>query len=258
MTVEAFEKELSEKLSDDFFRITVLPEAVSTNTYLKEEAERGAPEGTVVIALSQSGGRGRRGRSFFSEAGGLYMSILLRPTLPPDKATLITAAAAVAVARAVKSLTGLSPKVKWVNDILLSGKKLAGILTEAALTLSGDRLSYAVLGIGINVACVDFPPELSEIATSLGAHLDTPPTLSELAAACLTELKKVLSDVTSPDLMDAYRALSAVTGRLVTVIGHGAEYTARVREILDDGSLAVIDENGREHILSSGEISVKL
>lgn len=258
MTAEIFKKELSEKLSDDFFRVTVLPEAVSTNTYLKEEAERGAPEGTVGIALSQSGGRGRRGRSFFSEAGGLYMSILLRPTLPPDKATLITAAAAVAVARAVKSLTGLSPRVKWVNDILLSGKKLAGILTEAALTLSGDRLAYAVLGIGINVARVDFPSELSEIATSLGAHLDMPPPLPLLAAACLTEIKEVLREIDSPALIDAYRALSAVTGRLVTVIGHGAEYTARVREILDDGSLAVIDENGREHILSSGEISVKL
>lgn len=258
MIAKQFEKELTERLGDGFFRVTVLPEAVSTNTYLKSEAENGAPEGTVVIALSQSGGRGRRGRSFFSEAGGLYMSILLRPTLPPDKATLITAATAVAVARAIAHLTGLSPKVKWVNDILLSGKKLSGILTEAALNLSGDRLSYAVVGIGINVARTDFPSELSEIATSLGAHLDTPPTLPALAAACLSELKDVLAEITSPALMDAYRALSAVTGRTVTVIGHGAEYTARVRDILSDGSLAVIDEDGNEHILSSGEISVKL
>ena len=258
MTTEQTEREISERLGDGFFHVKVLPETASTNTYLKCEAEKGAPEGSVVIALSQSGGRGRRGRSFFSAVGGLYMSVLLRPTLPPDKATLITAATAVAVARAIESLTGLSPKVKWVNDVLLSGKKLAGILTEAALTLSGEGLSYAVVGIGINVARVDLPPELSEIATSLGAHLDTPPTLSELAAACLTELKKVLSDVTSPDLMDAYRALSAVMGKTVTVIGHGAEYTARVRDILSDGSLAVIDEGGNEHVLSSGEISVKL
>lgn len=258
MRKEQFETELRKSLDSAFFRVTVLSETESTNTYLKREAEKGAPEGTIVIALSQSGGRGRRGRSFFSAEGGLYMSILLRPTLVPDKATLITAAAAVAVARAIEGLTGLSPKVKWVNDILLSGKKLAGILTEAALTAQGDRLSYAVLGIGINVAKQAFPPEISAIATSLGEHLSTPPTLPALAVACLSELEKVLSDVTSPDLMDAYRALSFVTGKTVTVIGHGEEYTARVSEILDDGSLSVIDENGNEHILSSGEISVRL
>ena len=255
---EQLEKELLARLGNGFFRVTVLPEIHSTNTYLKEQAENGAPEGSVVIALSQYGGRGRRGRSFFSEAGGLYMSVLLRPTLAPDKATLITAAAAVAVARGVEKLTGLSPRVKWVNDILLSGKKLAGILTEAALTLSGDRLSYAIVGIGINVAATEFPPEISEIATSLGAHLDTPPALSELAAACLSELAEVLTDIESPAMMQTYRALSAVIGRTVRVIGSGTEYTARVRDILDDGTLAVIDESGREHILSSGEISVKL
>ena len=137
--------------------ITVVEETQSTNTALRALAEAGAPEGTVYIAQSQTGGRGRMGRSFFSPAGtGLYLSLLLRPTTwEPARAAQLTAAAAAAMCEAIREVTGKEPGIKWVNDLLLDGKKVCGILTEASFSMESGVLEYAVLGLGVNV----YPPE---------------------------------------------------------------------------------------------------
>lgn len=244
--------------SDGFFRVTVLDEVASTNTYLKTLAEKGEKEGAVAVARRQTGGRGRRGRSFASAEGGLYMSVLLRPSVSPEKAVLLTTATAVAVLRAVKRVTGIEATVKWVNDILIHEKKVAGILAEAAASDTGDRLRYAVIGIGVNVDPVTFPPDVAEIATCLRAHTDARFSIADLASAILDALREVLPEIEKAAFMDEYRAASLAVGRRVSVITPTRTYDATATAIRDDGSLEVIDENGIRRILSSGEISIKM
>ena len=150
--------------------IEVKKTVTSTNALLKEKAALGAPEGTVLIALSQTAGRGRFTRSFFSpEDSGIYMSILIRPRISAENAALITTAAAVAVAEAAENLSGRKAGIKWVNDVLIDGKKICGILTEASLNIESGALDYAVLGIGLNAyepKC-GFPQEIKNIAGAI-------------------------------------------------------------------------------------------
>ncbi len=122
----------------------------STNLVLRDLASQGAPEGTVVIAARQTGGRGRKGRAFFSpEYTGVYVSLLLKPKIAPDDATLITTTAAVAVCEAVESLSDRKAEIKWVNDVFVDGKKICGILTEGSFDMESGQFEYAILGTGI-------------------------------------------------------------------------------------------------------------
>lgn len=135
------------------FNLTVLPTVPSTNALVREKANQGCPEGCVIIACEQTAGRGRYGRQFFSPADtGVYLSLLLRPTAySPQQATCLTAAAAAAMCQAIEAVTGQHPGIKWVNDIFLHGKKVCGILTEAAVGLETGTLNYMVLGAGVNL-----------------------------------------------------------------------------------------------------------
>ena len=161
--------------------------------------------------------------------------------------------AAVAAARAIESLCGANIDLKWVNDLYLNGRKVAGILAEGVLTPDGT-LSAVVLGIGINVGATDFPDELTSIATSLGNE-GYSLTREDVAAAFLNELSLALSDSTA---MDEYRRRNLVLGREVTVLRGGDTYTATAETITDEGHLMVRDANGNTHTLSSGEVSVRL
>ena len=147
--------------------LQVQTEVTSTNTLLKAQAEQGAPEGTVLIAESQTAGKGRLGRHFTSPPGtGIYFSLLLRPHCTAEKSLFITTTAAVAVCEAIEQVTGLNPQIKWVNDIYLNEKKVCGILTEASVDFENGGLNWAVLGIGINIAVPKegFPEEIRSIA----------------------------------------------------------------------------------------------
>ena len=227
------------------YTVTVVEEIPSTNTALKEMAS--PPVGTTLIAARQTGGRGRLGRQFHSPEGGLYLSVLIPPT------DTVTCRAAVAAARAIESLCGAKIDLKWVNDLYLNGRKVAGILAEGVLTPDGT-LSAVVLGIGINVGATDFPEELRSIATSLGNE-GYSLTREDVAAAFLNELSLALSD---PTAMDEYRRRNLVLGREVTVLRGGDTYTATAETITDEGHLTVRDVNGNTHTLSSGEVSVRL
>ena len=230
------------------YTVTVAEEMPSTNTALKEMAAAGAPEGTTLIAVRQTGGRGRLGRQFHSPDGGLYLSTLLRP----DDAVGITCRAAVAAARAMESLCGAEIQIKWVNDLYLNHRKVAGILAEGVFAPDGS-LAAVVLGIGINVGVTDFPAELQTIATSLGNegfHLAP----EDVAAAFLNGLPAVLSD---PDAVDEYRRRNLVLGREVTVLRGGETYSAIAEGITDDGHLVVCPADGVVE-LSSGEVSLRL
>ncbi len=225
--------------------------ADSTNLKVKEMAEHGAAEGVTIIVDRQTGGRGRLGRSFHSPEGGLYLSTLLRSTdSDPGR---ITCRAAVAAARAIESLCGAHIDIKWVNDLYLNGRKVAGILAEGVLASDGT-LTAVVLGIGINVGEMAFPDELQPIATSLGNE-GFSLTREDLAAAFLNELTAALVD---PTAMEEYRRRNLALGRQITVVQGNQTYTATARSVTDDGYLTVFTADGTIQTLSSGEISIKL
>src|SRR3954464_7451049 len=169
--------------------VRVFKETTSTNDVIEKLARDGVREGVVVFAESQTKGRGRLGRKWISPAQkGLWFSILLRPHLRPPEATRLTVAAGTALRRGLSRVTGLDVKIKWPNDILLSGKKVAGVLTEMSAEV--DRVKYIVLGIGldVNVNASDFPAEVRKIATSLKAELGRPLARADVAVALLEEL----------------------------------------------------------------------
>src|SRR5205823_4934887 len=169
--------------------IQVFQETSSTNDVVEKLARDGVSEGVVVFAESQTRGRGRLGRKWLSPVRkGLWFSVLLRPDLRPQAATQLMVAASTALARAIRQQTGLAAEIKWPNDILLRGRKVAGILTELNAEL--DHIKYVVLGIGVdvNLNVADFPAELRKLATSLKIETGRNVSRAELAAAILREL----------------------------------------------------------------------
>lgn len=230
----------------------------STNNRAKALAAAGAAHGTVVIADSQSGGRGRLGRSFFSpEHSGVYLTVILRPECAPDRAGLLTSLAAVAAARAVEKVSGADVKIKWVNDLYLNGKKICGILTEAGLGLEAGRLEYAVVGVGINVNRMSFPPELREIATSVGNETGFSPDRNRLIAEILNELEALYGDLEAGAFLEESRRRSNVIGRTVTVLEGGKQYPAKALDIDGQGRLVIETEEGKA-CLNYGEVSLKI
>lgn len=245
----------------DFFRLTVMDSVTSTNTVLKQLAENGEAEGRVVIANEQTSGKGRLGRTFYSPPGsGIYISLLLRPKMRAADALFITTAAAVAVSRAIEDVTGRKASIKWVNDLFCDGKKVCGILTEASIDFESGGLSYAVLGIGMNIANPDggFPDELSDIAASIYAGEPYSSEIrSELAASVLDNFLRLYNELHTRSFMAEYRARSFVIGKEVYVVSPNSREQAIVLDIDDEARLIVKTVGGEIKKLSSGEISIR-
>lgn len=242
-------------------RVVCLEVTDSTNNECKRLAAQGAESGLVVIAGEQTGGKGRRGRSFQSLPGkGLYLSVLLRPRVSLSEVQQLTAWCAVAVCRATEALTGLPCGIKWVNDPLLEGKKLCGILCELGVDDDG-RLDYVVAGMGINVSqtAEDFGPELSQVATSLGQHMAAPPRRSAVAAALIGELDALYDSFPAKKefYLEEYRRRCATTGREVRLIRGEEEREAFAQRINEDFTLHVRFPDGTEEDIFSGEASVR-
>lgn len=232
----------------------------STNTLLKERAAAGAQEGLVAVAAEQTAGRGRRGRSFYSPGGtGLYISVLLRPRIPADSAVRITTMAAVAMSDAVESLSGKSAAIKWVNDILLEGNKVCGILTEASLNMETGALDYAVLGAGVNVYPPEhgFPAELRGIAGSVFSSRQDG-ARSRLAGAFLSRFFALYHAEDPSAYIEEYRRRCAAIGRRVRVLLPDGERGALCTGVDDRCRLCVTYDDGTTAALSSGEISIRL
>lgn len=225
----------------------------STSTFLKALAEEGEREGVVVIADEQTAGRGRRGRSFYSpDSSGLYMSFLLRPSLPPSEALFITTATAVAVSRAIESLYDKKAEIKWVNDILIDGKKAAGILTEASFSGDSSRLDYVIVGVGVNVTTSAFPDEIKDIAISLGEDRK-----EALAGAILEEFRKIYDSFPEHTFFEEYKSRSAVIGREIEILGEERRF-GRALGIDGECRLEVMLDSGEVVRLSSGEVSTRI
>ena len=232
----------------------------STNLVLRSLANEGATEGTVVIAAEQTGGRGRKGRSFYSPQGtGVYISLLLKPRIAPDDATLITTTAAVAVSEAVEALSGEPAAIKWVNDVFLRGKKVCGILTEGSFDMESGQFEYAILGAGINVYEPDggFPAEIREIAGSVLVS-PAPDAKNRVIAEYLNRFLPLYRELGSAATNAEYRRRSFVLGQMVNVLVGDRATPARAIDIDERCRLLVEYENGRRETLSSGEISVRV
>ena len=235
--------------------ITLLPEARSTNDLLRQQAEEGAPEGTVLFALGQSAGKGRSGREFFSPPDtGLYFSVLLRPEMGSQS---ITTMAAAAMCQSLEALGADRPGIKWVNDLFVRGKKVCGILTEGAFSMEEGRLRYAVLGVGLNLYAPagGFPDNLADIA---GPAFDRkiPDLKNRLAAEFLNRFFRYYRG--EGDWGTVYRDRSLALGREVEVLSGDSSRKALVLGIDDSCRLLVRYENGETACLSYGEIRIRL
>ena len=241
--------------------LTVLSTVPSTNALVREKANQGCPEGCVIVACEQTAGRGRYGRQFFSPVdSGVYLSLLLRPTAySPQQATCLTAAAAAAMCQAIEAVTGQQPGIKWVNDIFLHGKKVCGILTEAAVGLETGALNYMVLGAGVNLypPVKGFPEEIQPIAGSV-LERSCPEAKNRLVGEFLNRFWDFYSHPECRAYLEDYRARSLAIGRNVTVLSAGKAVSAYAYGIDDDFRLLVRYENGDTEALSYGEIRIQL
>lgn len=241
--------------------LTVLPTAPSTNALVREKANQGRPEGCVIVACEQTDGRGRYGRQFFSPIdSGVYLSLLLRPTAySPQQATCLTAAAAAAMCQAIEAVTGQQPGIKWVNDIFLHGKKVCGILTEAAVGLETGTLNYMVLGAGVNLypPAEGFPEEIQSIAGSV-LERSCPEAKNRLVGEFLNRFWDFYTHPECRTYLEDYRSRSLAVGRRVTVLSNGQAVSAYAYGIDDDFRLLVRYDSGKTEALSYGEIRIQL
>lgn len=249
-----------EKFTGGGFSVRVIKKTGSTNDEAKALAAEGAPEWTAVIAEEQTQGRGRYQRSFYSPAGsGLYMSVILRPAFPASETLFITACAAAAVAEAIESVSRKYAEIKWVNDVFIGGKKVCGILTEAAYDVESGGVSYAVVGIGVNVKESAFPPEIRDTAGAVFADSMYPSEgRARLAAAILERLRYYTERIPSRDFYTEYKRRSLVIGKRVTVVSGMLEGEAEVLDLDENCFLVVRFDDGTVRTLSAGEVHIKL
>ena len=224
--------------------LSVYKTITSTNTVLKEKAEQSAPHGTVLIATEQTLGRGRMGKKFYSPSNtGLYISILVRPDIPADQALFLTTSAAVATAKAIE------------------GKKVCGILTEAAFNIETSKLDYAIVGIGINVCPPEggFPEDISEIATAIfEKSSDAVNKRSILVGHLLNYFMEYYESFDKRAYLDEYISRSMIIGQPISVLSNGTSRNALALEIDKECHLKVRYEDGSEEWLNSGEVSTKI
>jgi BirA family biotin operon repressor/biotin-[acetyl-CoA-carboxylase] ligase len=251
--------ELGARLRGRWRRVEWRADVDSTQRVARDLARDGAEEGTVVVAEAQSAGRGRLGRTWHSPPGvNLYCSILLRPAVAPATVPQVALVAGLAVARAIEAV-GLAAELKWPNDVLVGGRKTAGVLTEMEAEL--DRVRVVVVGIGVNVnlAAADLPEYLRATATSLataaGRPIDRVGFAADVVAALEADYARFLAGGFAALRADWERR-AALSGRRVTVRDAGGETTGDDAGVDDDGALRLVDASGGIHRIVAGEVTV--
>ena len=231
----------------------------STNTKAKELAEAGHPSGTLVVADQQTLGRGRRGRSWESPAGtGIFMTLMLKPDINPNNASMLTLVADMATARAITEVTGEAAQIKWPNDIVMNGKKVVGILTE--MSAQFDYINHIVVGIGINVHNEEFPEEIAKTASSLLLECGHRIHRASLIEAFLEEFERLyavyLETEDMSGLQKEYDSLLVNRGRQVRVLDPKEPFEGKAMGITKKGEL-IVDTWESRKLVSSGEVSVR-
>jgi BirA family biotin operon repressor/biotin-[acetyl-CoA-carboxylase] ligase len=240
-------------------KLLMLDVLESTSLTLRELAQDGEPEGTVVVAEEQRAGRGRLGRGWSSPKGGLWFSVLLRPPVLPPEAPKLTLLAGVAVARALKNTLGLDARLKWPNDVLVQGKKLCGILSES---LCGDKVDYVILGIGINANFLlsALPEELRRSAITVREVLQRSVDRHALLRAILNELERLYAPFCAGDrtsVLEQWKALSDTPGKRVRVETTTGVVEGEAVDIDGDGALVVRTAEGTVTVASGDCVHLK-
>ena len=239
--------------------VVYYPETDSTNIRIRHLGDEGAPHGTLAVADRQMAGRGRRGRTWESPGGScIYMSILLRPDLAPEKAPMLTLVMACGVAEGIMDCADVKVQIKWPNDIIVSGKKLAGILTEMSTQV--DYINHVTVGVGINVNVQNFPEEI-QTATSLLSETGTQTKRAPVIAAVMKHFEEnykiFMQTEDMSGLMEKYSSLLVNQGREVLILEKDAEYKAYAEGINQKGELVVRREDGTVENICAGEVSVR-
>lgn len=281
LSIDGINKYIDKEMKD-VFAIEVFKTISSTNTVLKEKAVKGAEEWHIFVASEQTAGRGRMNRTFYSPSdSGIYMSILFRPKLSAQQALLITTMTATAVSEAIDELFHIETKIKWVNDIYYHGRKICGILTEAAVNVETAMLDYAVVGIGVNVKAPvgDFPEDIRSIA---GAILSEQPdeavrdnVRNRLTAGIIGKMYRYYGMLKADRMMgesvadnagkmghqygfmESYKRKSMLIGKKVYILSDESREELLVLDIDDNAALVVEHADGRIEALKSGEVSVR-
>ncbi len=242
-------------------RLQYFPTIDSTNDRLREMAKSGAPQGTVLVAGQQTGGHGRRGRSFHSPADvGVYLSILLRPGCRPEELMHLTCAAAEAMCDAVAQSAGFRPGIKWTNDLVAGRRKLGGILTELGFAADGS-VDWAIIGIGINCCQTagDFPADIRDMAASLSMAANAPIDRAKVAAAMMDALWKMSQKLLTgkADILSAYCRDCVTLGQQVALVRGDECRHGLALDIDENGALMVEFAPGHIEAVNSGEVSVR-
>lgn len=233
----------------------------STNTECKRRVIEGAPHGLTILAEEQTAGRGRLGRDFYSPAKtGIYMSILVHPSMDGSDAMLLTTAASVAVCRGLTKVLSVDPEIKWVNDVYLNGKKVCGILTEAISNFEMGKIDAVIVGIGINYRTEEFPEDIKDRAGAVETTSDIP--RNQLVAAVLNAFWEIYDHIEDREFIKEYRQRSMVLGKNIRILEKGQWKEAKAVDVNDDGGLVIQIENPDgsigQRVLQTGEITLRL
>lgn len=233
----------------------------STNTECKRRVIEGAPHGLTILAEEQTAGRGRLGRNFYSPAKtGIYMSILVHPSMDGSDAMLLTTAASVAVCRGLTKVLPVEPQIKWVNDIYLNGKKVCGILTEAISNFEMGKIDAVIVGIGINYRTEEFPEDIKDRAGAVETTSDIP--RNQLVAAVLNAFWEIYDHIEDREFIKEYRQRSMVLGKDIRILEKGQWKEATAVDVNDNGGLVIQIENPDgsigQRVLQTGEITLRL
>lgn len=241
----------------DSYHIEIHKEVTSTNDIAKERALNHAKEATIIFSESQTKGKGRKGRNFYSPIQkGLYMSIVLRPICPIHHSLLITAAAAVSVYDAIQEVCGIKADIKWVNDVLINDKKICGILCEGSMETDADAFDWVVLGIGINCTKTAIPPELENIIGCLQEYCEKPISRAKLAASVWNHFMYYYKNLSKREYLHTYRSASSLLDKQITVYEGNRVMQGQAIAIDDNANLVVKTKDGVKEVFS-GEVSVR-
>ncbi len=235
-------------------------EVTSTQEIAKKLAIQGYEEGTIVVAEKQTQGRGRVGREWFSPFGGVWLSIILKPKIPPQHAQKITLLVAVAIAKTIRKMYNLDAKIKWPNDVLIGNRKVCGILVEASG--EADRVNYMVVGVGVNIN-FDFrkiQPKLAETAISISQALGKKVSRVEFVQNFLVEMEKAYNIFEAGDfnqILDEWKKLSSILGCKVKIVSYKETFVGEAVDVDEDGFLLVKLEDGLIRRVVAGDVYVR-